>query len=203
MKYLKTFKFKTDDLVSEDIKVPIKVGDTVLGGRFKNKKMVVKKIGKNNKGDITINDKPLLKYRIVKESLQDEVDINLAHLIDSGFTIEVQESYYNSQEMDYFVRIWLPINKSDNDYSYENSKDFNWSDIEDELVRGIYCITEHYEMKYLYTIASREQDGMGFKRMEWDCDALIKNGTFGYANPGKIKCILINLVPHPQLKSIF
>ena len=51
----------------EDIKVPIEVGDTILGGRFKNKKTIVKKIGKNKKGDITVNDKPLLKYRIVKE----------------------------------------------------------------------------------------------------------------------------------------
>ena len=47
------------------IEVPIKVGDTVLGGRFKNKKIVIKKIGKNKKGDITINDKPLLKFRII------------------------------------------------------------------------------------------------------------------------------------------
>ena len=61
MRYLKTF--------NEMIKVPIKVGDTVLGGRFKNKKTLVKKIGKNDKGDITINGKPLLKYRIVKESI--------------------------------------------------------------------------------------------------------------------------------------
>ena len=58
MKYLKKF---------EDIKVPIEVGDTILGGRFKNKKVKVKKIGKNKKGDITINDKPLLKYRIIKQ----------------------------------------------------------------------------------------------------------------------------------------
>jgi hypothetical protein len=50
------------------IKVPIKVGDVVLGGRFKNKRLTIKKIGKNVKGDITINGKPLLKYRIVKES---------------------------------------------------------------------------------------------------------------------------------------
>lgn len=58
MKYLKSF--------NEMIEVPIKVGDTILGGRFKNKKIVVKKIGKNKKGDITINDKPLLKFRIIK-----------------------------------------------------------------------------------------------------------------------------------------
>jgi len=37
-----------------------------LGGRFKNKKIKVKEISKNDKGDITINGKPLLKYRILK-----------------------------------------------------------------------------------------------------------------------------------------
>lgn len=58
MKYLKRF--------NEMINVDIEVGDTVLGGRFKNKKIVVKKIGKNKKGDITINDKPLLKFRLTK-----------------------------------------------------------------------------------------------------------------------------------------
>ena len=58
MKYLKRF--------NEMINVDIEVGDTVLGGRFKNKKIIVKKIGKNKKGDITINDKPLLKFRLVK-----------------------------------------------------------------------------------------------------------------------------------------
>jgi hypothetical protein len=47
----------------------LSVGDTIMGGRFKNKKVIVKKIGKNKKGDITINDKPLLKFRIIKESI--------------------------------------------------------------------------------------------------------------------------------------
>lgn len=59
MKHIKSF--------SESIKIPIEVGDTVLGGKFKNKKTVVKKIGKNVKGDVTINGKPLLRYRIIKE----------------------------------------------------------------------------------------------------------------------------------------
>lgn len=56
MKYLKTYE--------EVINIPIEVGDTILGGKFKNKKTVVKKIGKNAKGDITVNGKPLLKYRL-------------------------------------------------------------------------------------------------------------------------------------------
>jgi hypothetical protein len=50
---------------NEDIRVRINIGDTILGGKFKNKKIVVKDIGKNEKGDITINGKPLLKYRII------------------------------------------------------------------------------------------------------------------------------------------
>lgn len=58
MKYLKHF--------NEMINIDIEVGDTVLGGRFKNKKIIVKKIGKNKKGDLTINDKPLLKFRLTK-----------------------------------------------------------------------------------------------------------------------------------------
>ena len=51
--------------LSEIIKIPIEIGDTVLGGKFKNKRIVVKSIGKNDKGDITINNKPLLKYRLL------------------------------------------------------------------------------------------------------------------------------------------
>jgi hypothetical protein len=47
------------------INLDIKVGDTLLGGKFKNKKVVVKKIGKNDKGDITINGKPLLRFRMI------------------------------------------------------------------------------------------------------------------------------------------
>lgn len=53
--------------IKEDIKIPIKVGDVVLGGKFKNKKIKVKNIGKNDKGDITINGKPLMKYRIIQQ----------------------------------------------------------------------------------------------------------------------------------------
>ena len=53
------------EYLEEVIKVPIKVGDTVLGGKFKNKRIEVKSIGKNEKGDITINGRPLLKYRIL------------------------------------------------------------------------------------------------------------------------------------------
>ena len=45
-------------IFTEAISIPIEIGDTVLGGKFKNKRIVVKDIGKNEKGDITINGKP-------------------------------------------------------------------------------------------------------------------------------------------------
>ena len=56
------------DKLSEAITIPIEVGDTILGGKFKNKRIVVKDIGRNEKGDITINGRPLLKYRIIKDT---------------------------------------------------------------------------------------------------------------------------------------
>ena len=103
MKHLKDF--------NEMIKVPIKVGDTILGGRFKNKKTVVKKIGKNDKGDITINGKPLLKYRIIKEStsydkLIEDIEDYLVHLKDNGFKIEVGGSQLIGKPIrnNYYVR---------------------------------------------------------------------------------------------------
>lgn len=59
--------------LNENITVPIKVGDTVLGGKFKNKRIVVKSIGKNEKGDITINNKPLLKFRILPKLKEESI----------------------------------------------------------------------------------------------------------------------------------
>ena len=49
--------------LTEVIKIPIEVGDVVLGGKFKNKKITVKSIGTNEKGDVTINGKSILRVR--------------------------------------------------------------------------------------------------------------------------------------------
>jgi len=48
------------------MKLDIKVGDVLLGGKFKNKRIVVKEIGKDELGQPTINGKPLLNFRIEK-----------------------------------------------------------------------------------------------------------------------------------------
>jgi len=51
--------------MNEDINIPINIGDTVLGGKFKNKRIVVKTIETNEKGDITINGRPFMKFRLL------------------------------------------------------------------------------------------------------------------------------------------
>ena len=50
----------------ENIELDIEVGDIVLGGKYKNKRIVVKEIGKDELGQPTINGKPILKFRIEK-----------------------------------------------------------------------------------------------------------------------------------------
>jgi hypothetical protein len=148
MRYLKTF---------EDIKVPIEIGDTILGGRFKNKKVVVKKIGKNKKGDITINDKPLLKYRIIKESmsiyeLDNFTNDYLAYLLDQGFTFKITES-----ELTMLIEIftdngYYSFNYNDPDrkpYGLYDNNTFYWKDVKDYIIPFITTLDqiEHEEYK--------------------------------------------------------
>ena len=49
-----------------EVELPIEIGDVVLMGRFKNKKVKVKSITYNEKGDLQINGRPALKFRIQK-----------------------------------------------------------------------------------------------------------------------------------------
>lgn len=48
------------------IQLPIEIGDTILAGRFKNKKIVVKEIGTDQYGLPTVNGRGILKIRIEK-----------------------------------------------------------------------------------------------------------------------------------------
>ena len=61
----------TKTLTTEAISLDISVGDVILGGKYKNKRMVVKDIGEDELGQPTINGKSILKFRIEKH-LPDE-----------------------------------------------------------------------------------------------------------------------------------
>ena len=71
--------------LKEDINLPVNIGDTILMGKFKNKKVVVKSVSKNEKGDLQINGRPALKFRIPKKKV-DEVQKgnNTYGLINEG-----------------------------------------------------------------------------------------------------------------------
>ena len=58
------------DQLTETIKIDVEVGDTILAGRFKNKKVKVKSIGKDEHGMPTINGKKVVNFRI-----QDKEDV--------------------------------------------------------------------------------------------------------------------------------
>ena len=51
----KNFKSSNKKFAVEGVDLPIKIGDTIMMGRFKNKKVVIKDIDFNDKGDLMIN----------------------------------------------------------------------------------------------------------------------------------------------------
>ena len=58
-----TFDNVNELVISEDISVDVNVGDTIMTGRFKNKRTVVKTIGKDEHGMPTINGKKVVTFR--------------------------------------------------------------------------------------------------------------------------------------------
>jgi len=62
------------------ITIDVKVGDTILTGKFKNKKTVIKKIGVDKHGMPTINDRKVVTFRIHKK----------VNIFDKDFTEDVE-----------------------------------------------------------------------------------------------------------------
>ena len=71
-KHQKVFKDPGQSKFFESIEVPVELGDTVLMGRFKNKRVVVKSIDYNEKGDLLINGRTALKFRVMKKDTNEE-----------------------------------------------------------------------------------------------------------------------------------
>ena len=63
----KLTEWLTKPFLEEDINIPVNVGDTILVGKFKNKKMVIKDIGVDDHGMPTINGRKATTFRIHKK----------------------------------------------------------------------------------------------------------------------------------------
>jgi hypothetical protein len=71
-----TLKLKSlKECINEEIKLNVKIGDTILMGKFKNKKVVVKTIGTDDWGMPTINGKKVATFRIPKKEELKEVNL--------------------------------------------------------------------------------------------------------------------------------
>jgi len=62
---MKITAFRLRQLIREVLELDLEVGDVILTGKFKNKRTVIKKFGKDDLGQPTINDRPL-NFRIEK-----------------------------------------------------------------------------------------------------------------------------------------
>jgi hypothetical protein len=69
----KELKDEFEKSINEAIQLPVEIGDTILTGRFKNKKVVVKTIGKDEHGMPTINGKKVVTFRLMKEGFVTEL----------------------------------------------------------------------------------------------------------------------------------
>lgn len=98
------FKNKRTDVKKEEIKLDISIGDIILVGRFKNKRIVVKTIGKDDLGQPTINGMSLLKMRIEKllplekqsKETREEMEVmkmTIKEQVGSSFTREMALEY--------------------------------------------------------------------------------------------------------------
>ena len=57
---------KLKDILAEKYEIDLEIGDTILRGKFKNKPVVIKDFGFDDKGQPTINGKKMLSFRIKK-----------------------------------------------------------------------------------------------------------------------------------------
>ena len=109
----------------KEIEVPIKIGDTVLMGKFKNKKVVIKSIDWNEKGDLMINGRPALKFRMLKTDVEEDVNVTKKKGKDGGD----YRDYDAESDSD-----WEQPARGENS-KYVNQKKLKKETIEDFLVK--------------------------------------------------------------------
>ena len=78
-------------VIKEDITIPVNIGDTILMGKFKNKKVVVKSIGKDEYGMPTINGKKVATFRMIKEGKEIEFNyLNESDIVKLNNTLGIE-----------------------------------------------------------------------------------------------------------------
>ena len=115
--------------ISEAIEIDVNVGDTILTGRFKNKKTVVKKIGVDNHGMPTINGRKVATFRMGKKVNVFDKE-NITERVDF---LETAQQIVKQQGLKSKIKFGAGPNKADYDWkkdiiylrpSYPTMKEF-------------------------------------------------------------------------------
>ena len=117
-------------LITEDINIPVNIGDTILVGKFKNKKMKIKSIGKDKHGMPTINGRKATTFRIHKRvnifDKPDQVDECIAVAKKFGDDIVIgknRDRNYNPN-----LKIVRELNGYGTEVCYVVDQDTDWSE---------------------------------------------------------------------------
>ena len=112
-KDLSNEKKPSTNTIEEDIKLPVNIGDTILTGRFKNKKTVIKTIGKDEHGMPTINGRKVVNFRIVKEGTINEIPMADLVKIDKYADKQLNPVDIVLTDKHFFDRLTDPRNKKE------------------------------------------------------------------------------------------
>ena len=112
-KDLSNEKKPSTNTIEEDIKLPVNIGDTILTGRFKNKKTVIKTIGKDEHGMPTINGRKVVNFRIVKEGTVNEIPMADLQKIDKFADKQLNPIDVVLTDKHFFDRLTDPRNKKE------------------------------------------------------------------------------------------
>jgi hypothetical protein len=106
--------------LNEAINLPVEVGDTILMGRFKNKKVKVKTIGKDEHGMPTINGKKVVTFRLMKEGFEVLFEDDSDKYTHVGYGIYKKKGKEDDEDAETFKKdgdSFRPIKKDDEEQS--------------------------------------------------------------------------------------
>ena len=172
----------------KELNLPIKVGDTIMMGRFKNKKVVIKTIDFNDKGDLMINGRPALKFRIVKNGVEEKVvktkdgyrkyiapkDSDFDEPYKQGYVKEMYMVYPDKKALKKHLAKLIKIrNKLDSNQKYQYHPIDESSNTSTDGIQGVdsgpslmFKNTDHYKGR-----GDREAEKLGFSVLNY----IIKN----------------------------
>jgi hypothetical protein len=90
------------NVIHEALELDLEVGDVILAGKFKNKRKIVKDIGKDDLGQLTINGMKALSFRIEKLMPKDKWSKKSKEALE--FAEEVNEMKITKRRLKRIVR---------------------------------------------------------------------------------------------------